>query len=142
MFVKEILQVKGSDVYTIESSASLADVVEELVARNCGSLVVREEGRMVGIITERDILRACAGKHKPLAQIPLKPVMSSNIVTVSPCNKVCAVMGLMTKHRFRHLPVVDEDGELVGLISIGDVVKAQHLELKTENELLKEYIQS
>ncbi len=96
---------------------------------------------MIGIISERDILRACAAMHDSLEDIPLRPLMSRNVITASPMDKVSDVMGMMTEHRVRHLPVM-EAGELIGLISIGDVVKAQHAELTTENQLLKEYIQS
>ncbi len=141
MFVKEILQVKGSQVFTIPISSSLSDVVDELMARNCGSLVVCDGDRMIGIITERDILGACAARHKSLDEIPLQPLMTSNVVTTTPADKVGDVMGVMTERRIRHIPVMD-DGILAGLISIGDVVKAQHAELTTENHLLKEYIQS
>ena len=96
---------------------------------------------MIGIISERDIHRACAAMHESLKDIPLRPLMSRDVITVSPMDKVGNVMGMMTEHRVRHLPVM-EAGELVGLISIGDVVNAQHAELTTENQLLKEYIQS
>ena len=139
MFVKEILQVKGSQVFTIPVSAKLSEVVDELVTRNCGSLVVCEGDRMVGIVTERDILRACEGITGSLSDIELAAITSREVITAAPCDKVGDVMGKMTDHRVRHLPVM-EGGELVGLISIGDVVKAQHAELTTENELLKEYI--
>ncbi len=141
MFVKEILRVKGSQVFTIPSTANISDVVNELIAHNCGSLVVSDGDRMIGIISERDILRACAAMHDSLEDIPLRPLMSRNVITASPMDKVGDVMGMMTEHRVRHLPVM-ESGELIGLISIGDVVKAQHAELTTENQLLKEYIQS
>ncbi len=141
MFVKEILRVKGSQVFTIPSTANVSDVVNELIAHNCGSSVVSDGDRMIGIISERDILRACAAMHDSLEDIPLRPLMSRNVITVSPMDKVGDVMGMMTEHRVRHLPVM-ESGELIGLISIGDVVKAQHAELTTENQLLKEYIQS
>ncbi len=141
MFVKDILRVKGSQVFTIPSTANISDVVNELIAHNCGSLVVSDGDRMIGIISERDILRACAAMHDSLEDIPLRPLMSRNVITASPMDKVGDVMGMMTEHRVRHLPVM-EAGELVGLISIGDVVKAQHAELTTENQLLKEYIQS
>lgn len=141
MVVKDILRMKGSQVFTIGSSANLSEVVDELVARNCGSLVVCDGHRMVGIITERDILRACASMQGSLEDIPLQSVMTRDVITAQPMDKVGDVMGLMTQHRIRHLPVLDMD-ELAGVISIGDVVKAQHAELMAENHLLKEYIQS
>lgn len=142
MYVKEILRDKGYDVYTIPSTATLTEVVDELVARNCGSLVVVDSGQMVGIVTERDILRACSQRRISLQETMLRDVMMRNVLTVTPCQKVSEVMGLMTEYRVRHLPVTNQDSELMGILSIGDVVKAHHAELTRENEFLKEYISS
>jgi CBS domain-containing protein len=141
MKIREILSVKGSAVHTISPDATLADVVQKLVANNCGSLVVTEGDRMVGIITERDILRACATNHRGLEERSVREHMSANLVTGACDDEVEKVMGLLTARRIRHLPI-ERDGKLVGLISIGDVVKAQFDEISTENYFLKEYIQS
>jgi CBS domain-containing protein len=141
MKIHDILHVKGSAVHTTSPEATLADVVQKLVANNCGSLVVMEDERMVGIITERDILRACAANHHGLEERKVRDHMSSNLITGLCDDEVEEIMGLLTKHRIRHLPVT-KDGKLVGLISIGDVVKAQFDQLSTENYFLKEYIQS
>ncbi len=144
MKLKDILQGKGSDVYSISPDATIADVVQELVENNCGSLVVRAtDGKraMVGIITERDILRVTAAKTAPLEDIKVRDVMTTDVITGSPGDSVASVMGLLTRNRIRHLPIV-EDNELKGMISIGDVVKAQFDELAMENHYLKEYIQS
>lgn len=141
MLLREILQVKGDKVYSIEPSATLADVVQRLVEFNCGSLVVCDGGKMVGIITERDILRACAALDEPLESIPVEARMTVDVVTGAPDNTVNDTMGVMTEKRIRHLPVMDQ-GQLVGIVSIGDVVKAQHAELSVENHYLKNYIQS
>ena len=142
MFVKEILHNKGHEVFTIETCVTLAEVVDELVDRRCGSLVVVDnDGAMVGIITERDILQACAESHRPLTEARLDDVMKQKLVTAKLTDKVGDLMGVMTEQRIRHLPVV-EDGDLVGLVSIGDVVKAQHAELRAENQFLKDYISS
>jgi CBS domain-containing protein len=139
MYVKEILRLKGHDVHTISSNVTLAEVVDELVDCRCGSLVVVDDGVMVGIVTERDILRACALQHARLAETRLGDVMEQNLITASLTDKVSEIMGVMTNQRIRHLPIT-EDGNLVGIVSIGDVVKAQHAELRTENQSLKEYI--
>lgn len=140
MFVKEILHEKGYDVHTIENNVTLMEVVDELVDRKCGSLVVVDSaGKMIGIVTERDILRACAERHTPLAETSLDEAVIRNLVTAQLTDKVGDLMGVMTERRIRHLPVVEDD-ELVGLVSIGDVVKAQHAELRVENQFLKEYI--
>ena len=141
MLLREILQVKGDKVHSIEPAATLADVVQKLVKFNCGSLVVCDGGKMVGIITERDILRACADLNDPLESVSVEARMTRDVVTGAPDNTVNETMGVMTEKRIRHLPVIDHE-RLVGLVSIGDVVKAQHAELSVENHYLKNYIQS
>lgn len=142
MRLREILINKGSNVHTIEPSSTLTNVVDKLVEHNCGSLVVVEGGQMIGIITERDILRACASKSQTLEEIRIADVMTVDVISGSPDDSVNDTMGLMTDNRIRHLPVLDEDGQLAGLISIGDVVKVQHDSLSMENHYLKSYIQS
>ena len=139
MQVREILSEKGSTVYTCSPNDSLADVVDLLVGYNCGSLVVSENGEMVGIITERDILRACAMTRQSLEVLSVRDRMTRCPVTATPEDDIADTMGAMTEHRIRHLPVVD-GGRLAGVVSIGDVVKAQHNELCRENYYLKSYI--
>jgi CBS domain-containing protein len=155
MTLHDILAAKGSDVHTISPEHTLADVVRELVERRIGSLVVcrRDEAgeeRLVGIITERDLLLAHAG-HRcistgpraaedcPLMNCTVAELMVADPVTASPDDSVEQVMGLMTTRRIRHLPVVVE-GRLVGIVSIGDIVKAQHDRLAMENQFMKDYI--
>jgi CBS domain-containing protein len=145
MNLQDILRQKGALVHTISSQATLDDVVQKLVQQNCGSLVVcdsdcNQAGAMVGIITERDILRACARHRSPLAEMRVADHMSRRPVVGSPEDSLEAVMGVMTERRIRHLPVVDGD-RLVGLISIGDIVKAEHSQLTMENHYLKSYLQ-
>ena len=145
MLLEEILHSKGSRVLSIDPQATLADVVQKLVKNNCGSLVVCEQEdctRMVGIITERDILRACADRKASLEQLRVRDVMSADLVTCTPHDSVQDAMGVMTNRRLRHLPIVDDDGRLVGIVSIGDLVKHQHDQLSMENHYLKTYIQS
>lgn len=144
MTLHEILARKGSEVYSTTPETKLDNVVCRLVEKNCGSLVVRDENNsqpMVGIITERDILRACCANGKKYGDVKVADVMTKDVVTGSPSDSVAETMGLMTQMRIRHLPVV-EGGMLVGLISIGDVVKAQFDKLQLENHYLKSYIQS
>jgi CBS domain-containing protein len=149
------LTTKGSTVYTIAPDATLAEVVEKLVEHRIGSLLVCEpndagEDQLVGIITDRDLLfvhaRACpTGPSKatagqcPWMQCLVKDVMTRNPITVGVEDSVEQVMGLMTARRIRHLPVVHE-GRLVGIVSIGDVVKAKHARLAMENQYMKDYI--
>ena len=138
--LRDILQSKGNEVHTVWPSATLQDVVDLLVRHNCGSLVVVEGGQLLGIITERDILRAAAASDRPLAERQVQDHMSVDLVVGAPEDLIGAVMGLMTHHRVRHLPVLEED-QLVGIVSIGDIVKAQHRQLSMENHYLKNYIQ-
>ena len=144
MKLHEILSAKGITVQTIAPEATLEEVVRTLVEHRIGSLVVcrpdaagKEE--LVGIITERDILHACVAGNKPLAEARVAEAMSTALVTGSPEDDVEQVMGLMTTRRIRHLPVLIE-GHLAGIISIGDVVKAQHDRLAVENRFMKDYI--
>jgi CBS domain-containing protein len=145
MTLRDILAAKGPLVHTIDVGAALDDVVQKLVHHNCGSLIVVDarspSGRMVGIITERDILRACARHPAALSTMTVADAMTANVVVGGPNDSVEDTMGLMTDKRIRHLPVV-ESGELLGLVSIGDVVKTQHDRLTMENHYLKNYIQS
>ena len=141
MKLHDILTVKGSDVFTICPEATLAEVIAKLVRCNCGSLVVWNGDRMVGIITERDILKACDVYGTRLTDVSVRESMTSNVTTGSPDDEVGYIMGLMTQKRIRHLPILKE-GHLSGMISIGDIVKAQHSQLSMENHYLKEYIHS
>jgi CBS domain-containing protein len=159
MTLSDILRSKGSTVYTIEPQATLAEAVDRLIQHNCGSLVVCAGSRasdvrgggdwanndsahgLLGIITERDILRACARHRSSLDQARVAEMMTSDVIIATPDDSVEETMGRMTEHRMRHLPVVEDD-RLVGIVSIGDVVKAQHNSLMMENHFLKSYIQS
>lgn len=145
MNLQHILREKGGTVHSIEPQATLDDVVQALIRHNCGSLLICERGpdgpRVAGIISERDILRACAARKTPLDQVRVSEVMTRDVITGSPGDLVEEAMGQMTMHRIRHLPILD-DGRLVGIISIGDLVKAQHQQFAIENHYLKTYIQS
>jgi CBS domain-containing protein len=148
MTLRDILHAKGHVVHTVGSDVTLDLVVQTLVKHNCGSLVVcdsppqderRKSPRMVGIITERDILKACAANNGMLPNVLVSSVMTREVATGSPDDSVEDTMGLLTDRRIRHLPVL-EAGELIGLISIGDVVKSQHDQLSMENHYLKNYL--
>ena len=141
MTLGEIIRDKGNEVYYIAPNVTLAAVVDALVQFNCGSLVVLDGEKMVGIITERDILRACSSRRNALEEQIVDDHMTRDVIVGAPSDAVESIMGLMTKHRVRHLPVMEE-GNLVGIISIGDVVKMQHDRLTMENHYLKSYIQT
>jgi CBS domain-containing protein len=141
MLLKDILATKGTTILSIEPSATMAEAVDKMVAHRCGCLVVTKGESMVGIISERDVLRAIAGVSKTLDKIAVEERMTKDIITGTPDQNINDTMGLMTANRIRHLPVFD-NGRLCGLISIGDVVKAEHQKLAMENHLLMSYIQS
>lgn len=144
MKLQDILGHKGRTVYHIDSQATLAAAARTLVEHKVGSLMVFPEGdtkgeRLAGIITERDILFSCAADNLPLDTTRVADIMTTELITGLPDDAVEAVMGLMTAKRIRHLPVLS-DGKLVGIVSIGDIVKAQHGRLAMENRFMKDYI--
>jgi CBS domain-containing protein len=141
MLLREVLKKKSRHVHTISPTASVDEVVQELVRLNIGSLLVRDfpGGPILGIITERDILRALA-QRAPLEQLRVGVCMSRQLITAQPEDDITVAVQLMTTHRVRHVPVVN-GGELYGIVSIGDVVMAHHAELELENDLMHRYIQ-
>lgn len=146
MILQDILSSKGNTVYTVPPGTKLDEVAHTLIERRIGSLVVARqtpsgEKELLGVVTERDILYHCAKSNLPLAAVEVTTVMGTPLVTASPSDTVEHIMGLMTEKRIRHLPVVYE-GRLVGLVSIGDIVKAQHDNLAMENQFMKDYIRS
>lgn len=146
MTLNEILKAKGTTVYTIGPQATLEEIIQELARQNVGSLLVCERDptageQLLGIVTERDIVHVCAAGKGSLAEIKVAEVMSTELITGSPDDSVEETMGLMTKRRIRHLPILSK-GRLVGIVSIGDVVKAQHDRLAMENQFMKDYIRS
>lgn len=139
MTVAAILAEKGRDVLTIGAAKTIAEAVEILAKRRVGALVVVEGGdRIVGIVSERDIVRALATGADALKQ-PLSSVMTRDVMTCSDGETIDSVMSRMTKGRFRHLPVA-ENGRLTGIISIGDVVKARIEQVEREAEEMRAYI--
>ena len=140
MKIKEILRRKGATVHTITPDSTVQDAITLLVKHNIGGLIVREKGGgIVGIITERDILRQCASEtHDPEGTL-VSDAMTKELIIGVPDDDLTYVMGIMTKNRIRHLPVLNGE-ELEGIISIGDVVNAHLRETEFENRLLKDYI--
>ena len=140
MKVKDILQEKGADVTTIGADKTVFEAIKSLVEKNIGSLLVLDEkSAIVGIITERDILKECNQRYESLMQTKVKDVMTKNLIVASPEDDIDYVENIMTENRVRHLPVMSGQ-KLVGLISIGDVVKVQRGECRVENRYLKDYI--
>jgi CBS domain-containing protein len=146
MQLQDILAVKGTTVFTTTPDAFLADVVRHMVEHNIGSMLVCERDltlgeRLVGIVTERDLLRCFAAGKCDLRQLTVAEVMSTRLITARPSDSVADLMGVMTTHRVRHVPVMSGE-RLVGMVSIGDLLKAQHDNLMVENQFMREYIQS
>jgi CBS domain-containing protein len=146
MLVQEILDTKGHSVCTIGPEATLAEVANTFVKYKIGSLPIcrhdeQGETQLLGIVTERDILYQFASAPEHSAHIPVSEIMTKEIISASPCDEVDALFGIFTTNRLRHLPVLKE-GRLVGIVSIGDIVKAQHDRLAMENRFMKDYIVS
>lgn len=141
MNVQSIIGSKGTDVATIAQTATLNDVVRTLGERRIGALVVSGDGAAIeGIISERDIVRAVSLAGATCLEATVGSAMSTDVITCAPGDGVDQLMSLMTDRRIRHLPVVDGQGHLAGIISIGDVVKARLTELEHENRALADYI--
>lgn len=121
--IRQLLDKKGSDIWSTTPDASVYDALLLLAEKNVGALLVLQEGELVGIISERDYARKVALRGKASVETPVREIMTEKVVTVSPQHTVEEAMALMTDKRIRHLPVVEE-GQLVGIISIGDLVKS------------------
>ena len=142
MIVKTILSEKGTSVSTIEPTANVADAARLLAEHRVGALVViGAGGRVVGIISERDIVRALARHGAGALQLPLTEVMTRKVVTCTREESVSVIMERMTAGKFRHVPVVEAE-RLVGIVSIGDVVKLRLAEMELEQTALRDYIQT
>ena len=139
MKIEEILRNKGHDVVTITKSRSVLAAAQALVDHNIGGLVVTEGGHLTGIVTERDILRVTAQSPAELDTIPVEAVMTRDLITARPGDPLADVMEVMTEHKIRHLPVLEGD-QLIGIVSIGDLVNACRLVAEEENSHLREYI--
>ncbi|TVR79160.1 MAG: CBS domain-containing protein [Rhodospirillales bacterium] len=140
MFVSDILKIKGTDIVSITSDEPAAAAIALLCERHIGAvLVLDSHERILGILSERDLVRAMNTFREEVFAKRVSELMTQRVVTCSPQDPVAAIMGMMTAQRFRHVPVLEE-GRLVGLISIGDVVKSRIEEAQAEVEALRQYI--
>ena len=140
MFVSDILAQKGGLVFTVTPGTTVAQICQQLSTRRIGSvLVVDRLDHVAGIVSERDVVHALAINGKAALDLEAAQIMTRHVVTCDPDDSIDHVMELMTQGRFRHLPVV-RSGDLQGLISIGDVVKARLAETRHETEALRAYI--
>lgn len=142
MLASDILRERKTRVQTILPGRTVQEAINQLVVHGIGSLLVVEEGSgdVIGIITERDILRECGRRSHMLDETRVEQVMTRELIVGKPDDDLNHLMEAMTHHRVRHLPIM-KDGRLMGLLSIGDLVKAQLNHIAMENHHLKEYIQ-
>jgi CBS domain-containing protein len=133
--------ISGKKVETISPSASVHDLVNSLNTHHVGALVVSADGKRIdGIVSERDVVRAMPGKLDQLIDMHVRDLMTVEVLTCTSDTTIAELMTLMTERRIRHVPVVDDSGKLVSIISIGDVVKAHISEIDSERQALQDYV--
>lgn len=141
MKLEHVLQTKGNAVETISPDASVAELVAKLAEFNIGALVVSEDGRsVVGIVSERDIVRRLATEGGDALSHTVGSIMTPSVTCAPPSATTADLMTLMTESRIRHIPVLDQEELLLGIVSIGDVVKSRLGELEDERNALVEYV--
>ena len=141
MQVKQILRAKGSDVISIASDATLSEAARLLAHKRIGAVIVKDaRGDLAGILSERDVVRAVATDSVSALARPVGVYMTRAVATCTEVDTVDELMEMMTHGRFRHVPVLDEAEQLIGIVSIGDVVKTRIEETVREAESLREYI--
>jgi len=135
--------ISGKKVEIISSSASVHDLVNSLNTHHVGALVVSPDGKKIdGIISERDVVRAMPGKLDQLIGMRVRDLMTVEVITCTENSTVAELMTVMTERRIRHIPVVTENGELLSIVSIGDVIKAHITEIENERKALADYVNS
>ena len=139
MSVEAILKTKGSNVFTVRPEHSVADAAALLTTKKVGVAVVCDaKGKLVGVLSERDIVKGLSQYGKAALEMPVRNVMSSPVVTCSPSDSVKSVMEVMTERRIRHLPVLEKD-DLLGIVSIGDAVNFRLHEAQLEMSVLRDF---
>lgn len=141
MTVRSILNAKGHHVVSVEPDTRLSAAIKLLGERRIGAVLVMNQTRIEGILSERDIVRVLGERGAPVLEEPVSKAMTRKVVSCRETDTVAEIMEMMTTGKFRHLPVVD-NGRLVGLISIGDVVKSRVQEYEAEQEALRDYIKT
>jgi CBS domain-containing protein len=141
MTVRAILDSKGRHIESVEPDAKLSAAIRILSERRIGAVLVMSKGHLDGILSERDIVRVLGERGAQVLDEPLSKVMTRKVVSCRQNDTVAAIMEMMTLGKFRHLPVIEE-GIVVGLISIGDIVKWRVREYETEQEALRDYIKT
>jgi len=140
MMVEQILKAKGRDIVTMPQSASVAEAALLLKQRRIGAVVISDDGaRVLGILSERDIVHALVDFAAAALEMPVRELMTQEVVTCTPKDSIAGLMAQMTERRIRHLPVV-KDGMLDGMVSIGDVVKSRIEEVESEASAMRNFI--
>jgi CBS domain-containing protein len=140
--VSDILEEKGDNVLQIEASATVFDAIKLMVDSNVGSLLVTENGKLIGIVTERDYLRRVTLEGRTERETLIGEIMTSPLVYVTPDTSIDECMAVMTERRIRHLPVLTEGRDIAGIVSIGDLVKFRSKQQSFQIKLLTDYISS
>ncbi|MEX0773036.1 MAG: CBS domain-containing protein [Balneolales bacterium] len=140
MHVQEVLSKKGPDIYKISPDASVFDAISGMADHNVGALLVMDQGRLEGIISERDYRNKVILKGRTSRQTQVKEIMTSNLLWVIPEETIENCMAIMTQKKIRHLPVLDSSENVIGIISIGDLVKAIIDQQEIELNDMKNYI--
>ncbi len=138
--VKHLLADKGGDIVAVKPDDTVLDAIKLMAEKSIGALLVIDDGKLAGIVSERDYARKVILLGRASDATPVRDIMTANVITASSEDSVRKCMNLMTEHRFRHLPVVDD--ELLGVISIGDLVAAIIADQQEEIEQLEQYINS
>jgi CBS domain-containing protein len=139
MRIADVLRNKGSAVATISPETRVTELLAGMAQHNIGAMVVMGPDGLVGIVSERDVVRRLNEHGAELLELPVSEIMTSVVVTCAPGDHVDTLSALMTENRVRHVPVI-ANGQLTGIVSIGDVVKTRMEELKAEQEQLQTYI--
>ncbi len=139
MRIADVLRNKGASVATITPETSVSGLLTELSVHNIGAMVVVSTDGVIGIVSERDVVRALQQRGADLLRQPVSEIMTTFVATCTPTDTVDSLSALMTTKRVRHIPVI-EDGRLTGIVSIGDVVKTRMEELEAQQEQLQAYI--
>ena len=139
MLIADILRRKGSSVVTISSNAPVSEMVASLAEHKIGALVVVDDDRTVGIVSERDVVRRLHRVGAQVLELPVSELMTTDVISCEPTDSVDQIGAAMTEKRIRHLPVLDK-GELAGIVTIGDVVAARIADLEQTRGQLESYI--
>jgi CBS domain-containing protein len=139
--LNQLLNAKGGEIYSIAPDAKVIEALQLMAQRDVGALIVMEGGKLVGILSERDYARKVILHGKSSQDVPVREIMTPEVITVEPSHTVEQCMALVTKRRIRHLPVC-ENGKLIGVVSIGDLVKEMIAEQEQTIKQLESYIHS